>query len=156
MSAGKGSQLYTHDNGLKRVSFRILPKKDDAIRQCPRGLEEIKRTLQAHVAKGSYLVFDKWLSTKKAVELVGFHHAPPVNHSAGWRNPDTGHHTNDAESENARIKQYCRRLYGKLTIREDDIYQYAYDVNEGLNFVSAMKALAAMNGGAFVSKGLVV
>ena len=107
VSVGKGTMRYTHANGLKKVAFRILPKKEDAKHKKPRGLEEIKTSLQQHVARGSFLIFDKWKATITAVARLGYRSAPPVNHKLGWRNPDTGHHTNDVESENARVKKKC-------------------------------------------------
>jgi len=34
-----------------------------------------------------------------------------VNHSTHWRNPETGIHSNDAESEWARLKLFLRAKY---------------------------------------------
>ena len=46
---GKGNTVFTHDNGLKRMTYRLLPKKSEAKYHRPRGLSEIKDTLVALV-----------------------------------------------------------------------------------------------------------
>jgi hypothetical protein len=99
-----GKQVYTHSNGLKRVTYRLLPCKADAMKNEPRGLLEIKDTLQSRIRPKSMLVYDGWTSTDAAVKRLGFKHAPPVVHELAYRDPETGFHTNDAESENNRIK----------------------------------------------------
>ncbi len=60
---------------------------------------------------------------------MGLEHGDPVNHSKHWRDPDTGLRINDAESENSRLKRWCRKKYahvraskdGRTPINEDDI-----------------------------------
>ena len=93
VTVGCGTQLYTHGNGLSRYTYRILPNKQDAKCGKPRGYDEVKDTILARVAKGSFLVHDKRLASVKAVksiESLGYWHAPPVNHSSGWRDAATG------------------------------------------------------------------
>ena len=83
----------------------------------------------------------------KAVKKLGFRHAPAVNHSLGWRDTTTGYHSNDIESENARIKIRFRRIYGKLRITELDMYEYTFSINKGLTITNVMDAFSLMNGG---------
>ena len=83
------------------------------------------------IKKGSFLVFDKWGGTVKAVKELGFKHAPPVNHSKEFRDRATGFHSNDIESENQRLKHWSRIRYGRLMLSELDVHEYAYYVNVG-------------------------
>ncbi|OLQ11051.1 hypothetical protein AK812_SmicGene5126 [Symbiodinium microadriaticum] len=72
VAVGKNKEVYTHDNGKKRITYRLLPSRRTAIKNKPRGFEEIQKTVEEHVAKGSYLVFDGWTATKKAVKALGY------------------------------------------------------------------------------------
>ena len=119
VTVGKGNKVYTHGkngNGLKRVVFRLLPRTDAAMDAKPRGWREIESTVKQCVKKGSHLVFDKWPATEKAIKRAGYAHAPPVNHAAGFRDSETGFHTNDVESENNRIKKWLRKRYPAVAI----------------------------------------
>ena len=97
VSVGKGHTVYNHENKLKKFTFRLLPRSSDAVDGKPRGVEEIKSTLQQHVLKGSYVVFDKWIPTVKVVKALGFRQAPLVNHSSGFREAESGFHSNDID-----------------------------------------------------------
>ena len=103
-------------------------------------MEEISDTLATRISKGSRLVFDKWLSTEAAAKRLGYLHAPGVNHSDHWRDPATGFHTNDVESENNRIKHWARVRYGKLALNDLDMHEYMYYVNTGASMEAVMKA----------------
>ena len=72
VAVGKGSEVWTHDNQKKTFTFKLLPKPSDAPNGKPKGLASIRSTLKAHVAPGSILIFDKWLSTVSAVKELGF------------------------------------------------------------------------------------
>lgn len=137
----------THANGGKRVTYRLLPRKSDAIDAMPRGLAEIKATLQSRVREGSFLVFDGWLSTRSAARALGYDCAPPVVHEDGYRDPKTGFHTNDVESENARIKRWNRARYGRLNVIADEMDEYIFYTNVGSDMASVFKGLAHGNGG---------
>ena len=154
VSVGKGVQKYTHANGMKKVAFRLLPKRSESENGQPRGFMEIKETIKVKVRKGSFLVFDKWLATVKAIKDLGFKHAPPVNHTIGWRDAATGFHSNDIESENARLKGWSRKLYGHLILTELDLFEYQWSVNTGGGFSNAMKALSFSNGVQFSGRAL--
>ena len=133
---GKGSQVFTHANRLKRISFRLLPKKGDAKMGKPRGTEEISDTVKQCIAKGTKrAVTDCWRASGAAAkrQKLGGDKHKVVNHKKEWRNAD-GFHTNDVESENNRIKNYLARpRYGRLPALKDDLllYEYAFYVNVG-------------------------
>lgn len=131
VSVGNGSTLYTHANGLKRFTFAWLPKQEDAPRGKPRGLDSIKNVINSRVVRGSFLVFDAWRSTVSAVPQLGFKHAPPVNHSKGFRERTKGFHSNDIESEFSRLKTWSRHRYGKLQLADLDLCEYTYYINMG-------------------------
>ncbi|CAE7258973.1 unnamed protein product [Symbiodinium sp. CCMP2592] len=139
VAVGKNKEIYTHDNGKKRITYRLLPSRKKAIKNKPRGFEEIQNTVEKHVAKGSYLVFDGWTATKKAVEALGYDYAPPVKHEKCFRDPATGFHTNDAESENGRLKKWSRRRYGKLSLDILEMDEYVFYVNVGTDMSSILK-----------------
>ena len=147
VTVGKKNTLYTHENGMKKFTFKLLPRKEAAIRGKPRGVGEIAAVLHERVAPGSFLLFDKWLATESAVRRLGYAHAPAVNHSKGWRDTNTGYHSNDIESENSRLKGRHRKLYGRLVITELDLYEYMLSVNRGFSFTDIMQAYCCANGG---------
>ena len=104
--------------------------------------------IKARVAKGSFLVHDKWLATVKAVETLGFQAAPPVNHSSGFRNRQ-GWHSNDIESEFARLKGWLRKRYAKLPTQNKgpdscgDMCEYMFYVNHARTFSDVLNVLSA-------------
>ena len=122
--------------------------------------------MQTYIDKGSFLIFDEWKSSKAAVERLGYRHAPPVNHSMAWRDVETGFHSNDVESENARLKSWLRaHLHISVTDREDpddaslfshsfsrDMNEYCFDVSVGKSFRDAMRGLAVAAGGSFTKR----
>ena len=154
VTVGKNKKVYTHLNGKKRVTFNLLPRPEDAPEGPPRGKESLMKVLKTHVKVKSKLVYDKWTGTVAAVKRLGFRHAPPVNHSVGFRDRVSGFHSNDVESENNRIKRFLRKRYGLLLLgrRKNlsnetvlDMYEYVYRVNVDPSFESYMKALATHN-----------
>ena len=156
VTVGKGDQIYNHENGKKRFTFAILPRKAEAPHGKPRGLVSIKKVLSEHVAEGSFLVFDQWQATVSATKALGYRSAPPVNHSKEFRDKDTGFHSNDIESEFNLIKKFVRERYGILTLTDDtsvsgleagDIYEHMFYVNIGNDMWSIMKALTYASGG---------
>ena len=64
-------------------------------------------------------------------------------HETCFRDPTTGFHTNDAESENSRLKSWSRKRYGKLFISSGEMDEYVYYVNGGDSMSAVMKGLAA-------------
>jgi hypothetical protein len=153
VTVGSGKERYTHENGLKQFTYKFLPASHDAKDGKPRGLQEIKDVLQQRVKPGSFLVFDKWRSTVSATKQLGYACAPPVNHAAGWRDPITGYHSNDIESENHRVKNFLRKRYGRLQLDPEalDLVEYMFKVNRGRTFAVFMSALAQAQGGAYLA-----
>ena len=141
MTVGKGKECFTHENGKKKFTFRFLPKAADAVRGRPRGLEEIADTMALRIHEGTKLVFDQWRSTKAAARKLGYEYVPPINHSLEFRDPETGFHSNDIESENSRLKLWSRKRYSKLMLTELDLHEYAYYVNVGSTMEDVMAAL---------------
>ena len=144
--------MYSHANGKKRVTFRLLPSHDDAMDGKTRGWKEIGQTIEDHVHKASILVFDKWTGTIAACKRHGYTYGPPVNHSLGFREQSHGFHSNDVESENNKIKQWLRQRYGALKLGRKraldndtvlDLYEYVFKINVGESMTEFMKALAA-------------
>ena len=129
----------------------------------------MKRVIMTHIKPKSFLMFDGWASSKAATEQLGFRHAPPVKHDVGFRDRASGFHSNDVESENARIKQWLRKRYGKLPqqrmkkaapsndaeissrtpsesdeldVDDLDMYEYCYYCNIGSTMSKIMKGLS--------------
>ena len=138
---GNGQVVYTHKDHTKKFTFRIRPKKSEAIKGKPRGFEEIRDTFKLRLNRRTKPVFDKWHGTKKAASELGFKFAKPINHSVEYRDRETGFHSNDIESENNRLKHWCRVRYSRLLISEGDLHEYAYYINVGSSVEAIMKAL---------------
>ena len=132
---------------MKRVTFRILPRKSEAEDHTPRGLGEIKHTIADRIAKGSTVVSDGWSSTVSALRELGYKHPPPVVHEDGYRDLKTGFHTNDAESENSRLKGKNRKRYGKLLLNENELAEYTFYINIGSTMPKVLEGLAMSSGG---------
>ena len=62
-------------------------------------------TMRKHLREGSLVVADEWLATPAAVQGAGSQMMGTVKHSQCWRNPRTGVHSNDIESEFARFNR---------------------------------------------------
>ncbi len=65
------------------------------------------------------------------VNSLGYKSDPPVKHEKHFRDPSTGFHTNDAESENNRLKKWSRTRYGKLQLNASEMDEYVFYVNVG-------------------------
>ena len=144
VTVGRGLEVFTHENEKKRFTFRFLPKKADAQQEKPRGFDEIRDTIKARIKPGSILVNDKWKSTVKAVESLGFKHAPPINHSVEFRDRVTGFHSNDIESENNRLKHWSRIRYGRLSLGELDLHEYSFYINVGRDMKTICRNLCTV------------
>ena len=154
VEVGKGTTIYTHDAKTKRVTYRLLPRAADAKEGMPRGLEEVKDTLEACVSKKAFVVHDGWTSSVEAVKQLGYKSAPPVKHEDGYRDKATGFHTNDAESENARLKKWNRHRYGQLQLNANEMNEYIFYINIGDSMSAVLGGLAVSNGGAVVNRVL--
>ena len=65
-----------------------------------------------------------------------------MKHHKCFRDSDTGFHTNDAESENNRLKRWSRQRHGRLHIEESDMQEYMFYVNVGGSMMSVLEGLA--------------
>lgn len=144
---GIGSKVCTHENGLKRVTYKFLPRKADSKEGKPRGLLEIQDALQSRIAKGSTLVTDAWSSTESAIKKLGYKHPPGIVHENGYRDPKTGFRSNDAESENSRLKRCSRKRYGQLSLNEGELSEYCFYINLGSEMRKVSHGLAVASGG---------
>ena len=63
-----------------------------------------------------------------------------------YRDATTGFHTNDAESENFRVKRWSRHRYGRLSLTADDMDEYVFYTNVGEGVAAVMKGLAMSSG----------
>jgi len=95
---------------------------------------------------------------------LGLKVAPPVKHDRGWRDKATGFHSNDIESEYARLKLWLRSRYSKLLLITDkkhlplaedevtepllpDVIEYLHYVNIGRTMEAVMSSIALAGGG---------
>ena len=113
----------------------------------PRGFDEIHDTIESRIAKGTTVVSDGWSSTVAALKELGFKGPPAVVHEDGYRDVKTGFHTNDAESENSRLKRKNRIRYGQLQLNEKELSEYCFYVNLGSSMSKVMEGLALSNAG---------
>ena len=116
---GKGTERHsdTHENGKKRLAWEILPRRADAPKGKPRGFDSMKATVAECITKKPFLVFDGLTSVASAVQSLGYKHAPPVKHDEGWRDRQTGFHSNGCESGNSRFKTWLRSSYTRLRLK---------------------------------------
>ena len=143
----------SHTDGTKRVAMALLPRKVDAPQGMPRGAVSLTQIMAKHIKPGSRLVADEWTATPKAARNNNLPMEGTVNHSNNWRNPSTGVHSNDAESEFARLKlflkckySYVRSSNNKNALKKDrtlelNIAEYLFYTNVGRDMSSIMKAL---------------
>ena len=108
--------------------------------------------------KDSGVVSDEWTATPPAVCAAGSKMMGSVNHSKNWRNPATGYHSNDAESEFARFKLFLRVKYDWVratNARDTDstdlatdrkLAEYVFYTNVGRKMEDIMQALRYRGG----------
>ena len=101
-------QVKTHGKGTKRVAASVLDHPETALEKKPRGAASISKVLSEHVKPGSKIASDGWISTTKAAKEGGLKMLGTGVHGTNFRNPKTGLHGNDAESEVARYKKWHR------------------------------------------------
>ena len=90
--------------------------------------------------------------TKPAAQRAGLTVKGQVNHSKWFRDPATGVHSNDIESEWARFKLWYRRKFAYMRasnhtshakrrqLLEDHVVEYVYYTNVGQSMGAVMKA----------------
>jgi hypothetical protein len=120
----------------------------------------MRSVIKKYIHKKSFLVFDGWKASEKAVKDLGYQYAPPVNHTTGWRDVCTGFHSNDIECENAKAKGCVRKRYKKLDFHmtEEEVekklvtdslllHEYQFYVNVSTDMKDIFWWLAATDGG---------
>lgn len=45
VAVGRGTKRYNHENGLKGISFSMLPRREDAPNRCSRGLKSMSKVV---------------------------------------------------------------------------------------------------------------
>ena len=87
-------------------------------------------------------MFDGWLASVSAAKALGFQYAKVVIHDVCWRDPLTGWHSNDIESEFNRLKRWNRTRHGTLMITEADMHEYTFYINGGDKLSDIMRGLS--------------
>ena len=108
----KGGPKKSRKLGNERVAMVLLPRKADAPPTGSRGTESLTIAMNRHIPSGNYIVADDWLATPPAMEAAGSRTYGSADRTENWRNPETEVHSNDAESEFARLKFFLRSKYG--------------------------------------------
>ena len=113
---------------------------------------------QERVRLGSKVVCDEWKATPVAVKSSGSDILGTVVRERTFRNPMTGYHSNDAESEVARLKFFLRSKYGRVratnarspTAKDAalqlNIAEYVFYTNVGRHMSDIMKAFRHTGG----------
>lgn len=147
---GHGKEQFTHENGKKRFTFKLLPNATLAPEGKPRGITSFKNAIADRVRVGSFVDFDKWMASAAAIKALSYKHAPPINHTFSFRDRMTGFHSNDIESEFARVKRCLRERHGRLTLAggstrteamEGDLYAYMFYINNTNDMKTVVKAM---------------
>ena len=63
------------------------------------------------VSSGSWVISDEWAATGPAVAAAGLNLEGQVCHESTFRNPESGIHSNDIESEFARFKMWVLKKW---------------------------------------------
>ena len=148
----------SHRDHTKRIALTLLPRKADAPKGKPRGKDSLLKVMKKYLKTESLFVADEWTATPPAVNAAGSTMKGTCNHSAHWRDPVTGIHSNDAESEFARFKLFIRVKYDfmratnsrdkKIQDRalELKLAEYVFYTNVGREMKHVMQAFAYMGG----------
>ena len=101
-----------------RISFTWLPDSLLPASGKARGTDEMAAALRCCVRQRSLVVHDCWWATAAALKKLNYQQAPAVNHSQGFREhvdgQRSGWHSNDAESEVARLKSVVRSRFDQV------------------------------------------
>ena len=112
VTVGK-KETRTHGGRLaKRVAATVLKHPKQAVAGKPRGGKELARVIKHHLKEGSRVVADGWKGTEEACRLTG-HELRQCQHKDSFRAPD-GTHSNDAESEVAKLRLWWRTKWSKV------------------------------------------
>ena len=148
----KSGEKKSHKLGNKRVTIGLLPRREDAPHGKPRGKVALTRMFTKRVNPGNKVVADEWTATPPAVAAAKSKVVGSVSHRKGFRNPVTGYHSNDAESEVGRYKFFLKKKNGWIrssnagTKRKKDVHlerhiaEYMFYTNVGREMTDIMAA----------------
>ncbi|CAK0890851.1 unnamed protein product [Prorocentrum cordatum] len=135
---GRHIRYAASDSELGEADGRFISR---SVRQ--RAGRNRQETVQSRARMGAMVVYDGWTSTDAAVQELGYERPPPVRHEGNARrDKETGFHTNDAESENSRLKAWIRSRHGKLNIAPGDVDECIYYISMGSGVGKFLDGLA--------------
>lgn len=109
-----GKEPRSHKKGNKRVAAEVCPHPTDLPKgRGPRDGDSLAAVMQKRVRKKSKLASDGWGGTAVAAAKQKLP-LKQCNHKQNMRDPKTGVHTNDAESEASRYKLWSRGKWSKV------------------------------------------
>ena len=144
----------------------VLPPPRDAVDGMPRGTGSLTEVFKRRIKPHTDAVADKWGATVPALAQANVGLRGQVNHNENWRDPATGYHSNDIESEWGRFKLWFSQRYSyvRSSNNKDDrlkqrkmqhhVDEYVYYVNVGSDIASIMKAFIHYNGCAYPIAGI--
>ena len=101
----------SHASSDERVHLSLLAERSVAPDQKPREEKSIAQAMHDAILAGSRLVSDEWRATPVAARRADLEMEGTVNHSKTFRDPDTGVHSNDIESEFGRFELWMRKKF---------------------------------------------
>ena len=96
--------------------MQLLPTKSQAPEGKPQGAKSLAQMIINGLMDGTLIVVDEHPSTPSAADQAGFTIDGRVCHRKEFRNPATGVHTNDVESEFARFKLWHRTKFAFVRV----------------------------------------
>ena len=131
----------------------VLPEPARALDGKTRGSRTLANVLWEGLGHESFGVADMWPATKPAANSADRPLMGQVNHNVNFRDPVSGIHTNDIESEWARLKAWYRKKFmhfgikshaegeaARREIMELHLYEYMFYTNVGRSMSQVMQA----------------
>ena len=143
----------THGHGNKRVHLSLLPQVADAPEHKPRGAASLAQKMHDAILSGTFVVSDEWAATAPAVQSCGLRLEGQVSHEHSFRDPESGIHSNDIESEFARFKLWMQTKFASYRIGNQSteaakrahlarkLVEYVFYTNVGRTMSAVMEAL---------------
>ena len=141
-----------------RIAIAVLPPPAEALDGKPRGTSSLAQILSRYIKHNTDAVADKWGATAPALRQAGRGLRGQVNHDQNWRDPITGYHSNDIESEWGRFKLWYQHRCSyvrspnnvsdtqKRALMQDQLNEYVFYVNVGSDIATIMRAFQHYNG----------
>lgn len=152
-----GGVKKSHLKGDKKVFLSLLPDARDAPYGKPRGKVSLSNAMAECLGPHTPFVSDEWSATGPAAIMANVPEYGRCNHSKSYRNPRTGVHSNDIESEWSRFKRWYQdkfkyvRCSTRSTSRDGSdryramqmhMWEYMFYTNCGRDMSIVMKAHA--------------